>query len=709
MVSVRSRGLLLSVRSAGFCALIVLAAHAVSADDVRPVQLQLREQEPGLFLAQWQVPQIIPVRAAPKPVLPQGCVAEGELSVREQPGTWVFRQAFRCPAGLEGQEVGIDFPFVNPNISTILRVELLSGESYAHLFPSGEEIWRLPEGTALGASLRDARNGVLFGIRHVFESFVHVALVVVFALLGSRVLVGGFLAGQLGALLCARLGLALTPSLAELGIALATVLLANEVLRPEANRRQVRALALAAGWVHGLGLFTLVPGELDIMPMVLAIVGMDATFVVLGALIGWAAARVDAWLRPAGYVVGVISVALGLSFFFAEPLASVEARLTSRLPALSGGVAESSRRVAPASADASVQSFVTIEAFETRHEILLRLRDLDASLGEAVEIEDQGRVKQRLAESIRDSASIIIDGRSRDAIIDRVDFVTVDRQGVLPRLTPVREIVDTAYIGITFAYPTPRTPRDLRLEWRGFSEAFATVPVTLVDPEATRQAELTPESPSITWENTLSEEPIPTVSGVPVEPTQVPIPLLSLPFIVGALWLAFKKRAFALARASLILGVLAGPLGMVALAVPSSSVPSPGGARRILASILPNVYRAFEFREESAAYDRLAVSVTGETLTEVYLEHRRALEMEERGGARARVEAVEVHAVESVEPSEQGGFGAVASWTVGGTVTHFGHRHFRENRYRALVSVVPVDDLFWKIRSIDMLQEERVR
>ena len=334
----------------------------------------------------------------------------------------------------------------------------------------------------------------------------------------------------------------------------------------------------------------------------------------------------------------------------------------------------------------------------------MRLRDVDASLGEAVEIEDHGRVKWRVAESIREFASITIDGRPQDAIIDRVDFVTVDRQGVLPRPTPVREIVDTAYIGITLAYLTPHTPRDLRLEWRGFPEAFATVPVTLVDPEATHVAELTPENPSLTWENTLSEEPIPTVSAVVVEPTEVPVPLLSLPFLVGAFWLAFVKRAFTLARASLILGVLVGPLGMVALAVPSSSVPSPGGARRILASILPNVYRAFEFREESAVYDRLAVSVTGGTLTEVYLEHRRALEMEERGGARARVEAVEVQAVESVEPSEQGGFVAAASWTVGGTVTHFGHRHFRENRYRAVVSVIPVDD-FWKIGSIDVGHE----
>ena len=78
------------------------------------------------------------------------------------------------------------------------------------------------------------------------------------------------------------------------------------------------------------------------------------------------------------------------------------------------------------------------------------------------------------------------------------------------------------------------------------------------------------------------------------------------------------------------------------------------GAKRILSRVLPNVYRAFEFPTESAAYDRLALSVTGDTLTEVYLEHRRAVTMEERGGARARVEAVEVVEVDSVEPDGSG-------------------------------------------------------
>ena len=82
--------------------------------------------------------------------------------------------------------------------------------------------------------------------------------------------------------------------------------------------------------------------------------------------------------------------------------------------------------------------------------------------------------------------------------------------------------------------------------------------------------------------------------------------------------------------------------------------------------------------------------------------------MEERGGARARVEAVEVEEVRTVEAAADGGFTADAIWRVGGTVTHFGHRHFRQNRYDARVTLIPVEGV-WKIRSIELFDEERIR
>ena len=62
----------------------------------------------------------------------------------------------------------------------------------------------------------------------------------------------------------------------------------------------------------------------------------------------------------------------------------------------------------------------------------------------------------------------------------------------------------------------------------------------------------------------------------------------------------------------------------------------------------------------------------------------------------------------SVRPATDGGFEVEAVWVVGGTVTHFGHRHFRQNRYDAQVTLVPVQNT-WKIRSIELFDEERIR
>jgi len=41
-------------------------------------------------------------------------------------------------------------------------------------------------------------------------------------------------------------------------------------------------------------------------------------------------------------------------------------------------------------------------------------------------------------------------------------------------------------------------------------------------------------------------------------------------------------------------------------------------------------------------------------------------------------------------------------------VTHFGHRHFRQNRYDDHVTLVPDHDV-WKIQRIEVFNEERVR
>jgi len=125
----------------------------------------------------------------------------------------------------------------------------------------------------------------------------------------------------------------------------------------------------------------------------------------------------------------------------------------------------------------------------------------------------------------------------------------------------------------------------------------------------------------------------------------------------------------------------------------------------VVAGLLHNIYRAFDFREEEQIYDVLARSVDGELLTQIYLETRRGLELANQGGARAKVKEIELTDF-AAEPAEAGGFTALATWTVNGSVGHWGHIHQRRNKYREL-TVRPLQGT-WKLTDIDILAEERL-
>jgi hypothetical protein len=132
-----------------------------------------------------------------------------------------------------------------------------------------------------------------------------------------------------------------------------------------------------------------------------------------------------------------------------------------------------------------------------------------------------------------------------------------------------------------------------------------------------------------------------------------------------------------------------------------------GEAAEILSAVLHNVYRAFDFRDEGAIYDTLERSVTGDLLTEIYLETRRSLELASQGGARAKVKQVELLSVEVTDLATAAGFVARGTWNVMGSVGHWGHIHNRQNQYQADVTLEPIAG-HWKITALELLQEERL-
>jgi len=128
----------------------------------------------------------------------------------------------------------------------------------------------------------------------------------------------------------------------------------------------------------------------------------------------------------------------------------------------------------------------------------------------------------------------------------------------------------------------------------------------------------------------------------------------------------------------------------------------------VLESLLKNIYRSFDFRLEEDVYDRLATSVSGDLLSDIYLQNRRSLVVTQAGGAQARVKEVEIQDVD-VSPLKDRPLGLLfhAQWTALGTVGHWGHIHTRENHYDANITMEPVDAA-WKITDLELLEEKRI-
>jgi hypothetical protein len=146
---------------------------------------------------------------------------------------------------------------------------------------------------------------------------------------------------------------------------------------------------------------------------------------------------------------------------------------------------------------------------------------------------------------------------------------------------------------------------------------------------------------------------------------------------------------------------------LLSLAIGRSAVVDDKRAWEIMSGLLHNIYRAFDFRDESTIYDTLEHSVSGDLLAQIYLETKRGLELASQGGARAKVKEIEILEVEAHRAAGERAFTARSTWNVRGAVGHWGHIHQRINQYQADFRIEPVDGV-WKITQLELLQEERI-
>jgi hypothetical protein len=332
-------------------------------------------------------------------------------------------------------------------------------------------------------------------------------------------------------------------------------------------------------------------------------------------------------------------------------------------------------------------------------------------------------LRQRIAEFLLAKNLVKVDGKALKPILDRSNYVKVGITGIQLLEQPERLEISTAIVGVIIAYLTEEMPQQVTVDWELFTEQIQRVPATATDPAGPLPTYLTPDDNIHTWTNFLKNYTPPTVAKVAVGDTVNKLSIrvgtiFGVCLLIMALWLFIHRyreqqtlRApIIIGVAGLVIGIVSYPFSQITISRPTVLITglSNDESKLIMHSLLKNVYRSFDFRDESDVYDKLALSVQGDLLEEIYLQNRKSFAVRKAGGAQARVKEIEILEAQAEPLSSEGkGFGLKAKWTAQGSVGHWGHVHTRKNYYDALVKV-QIEDGHWKITGLELLEEKRL-
>ena len=377
----------------------------------------------------------------------------------------------------------------------------------------------------------------------------------------------------------------------------------------------------------------------------------------------------------------------------------------------------------------ALMTFLYVEPYEVRHEVLTRVKDLEEwmNLGlrgdEFIEIDELEPLKQRIGEFMLERNKVLIDGEADEPILDRMNYVTVGVTGIRIIEVPERLEISTAIVGVILTYITDGIPQEVTVDWELFTDQVQRVPATSTDPAGPLPTYVTPDDNVHTWTNFLKNYTIPTVEAVAVAGSvgQLEIPVASaggavLFLLTVGVVIRRRKNGDAGrvplgAAVVLVIAVVAAwPFARLTIDRPVALTGhlEAEHSTALVETLLKNVYRAFDFREEDDVYDKLALTVSGDLLADIYLQSRQSLAVQQAGGAQAKVQELEIREAAATRRDEGGlGYDVRAQWTALGTVGHWGHTHIRQNLYDAILTIQSIDGM-WKITGMEILEETRI-
>ncbi len=162
-------------------------------------------------------------------------------------------------------------------------------------------------------------------------------------------------------------------------------------------------------------------------------------------------------------------------------------------------------------------TFLYVEPYEVRHEILTRVKDLSEwmDLGlrgdRYIELDELEPLKQRIGEFLLHKNPLTVDGKALKPILDRSNYVKVGLSGIRILEKPERLEIASTIVGVIISYITDGMPREVSIDWELFTDQIQRVPATATDPAGPLPTFLTPEDNIHTWTNYLKNYKLPTV------------------------------------------------------------------------------------------------------------------------------------------------------------------------------------------------------
>jgi len=716
--------------------ILLFASLACMADDAGVAEVRLFEEEGNQYIVEVDVPPTLAYTISP-PMLPPRCSMTGDPEVDEIGSMLVFR--FRFTSADMPLRSGDELLLYWQRSGVIFTAYWLDGSSRRIFVDRELTGFRIPV-----SHLKDFivtprmlfRESMTDALRYLREFWM------AFALLA---LAAGFLRSirkTLRFLLAFSIGLAISMPASDLGIppwssgmipllvTLATLVILGHLSRKNEAEARLWPIAAILGIMLGLeykGPVFDPPVNLTVEELITArfyyLFIVSVVFALATVLAYFLLELPGKWEAGKRFKKVALPVAGGLAFTMLLIYLPEENRSGGEgaAPAFSGfpgnpGSMSGPGNPPPVRLEHPIMGYLTLTPFEIRCEWLVRAADFHPPSGRDEEdeaiipVENQAAFRQMLLEQFTASTRLRVDGRLLQPAKGRADFVRVGRYGVTTRMDAITEKLDEAVVGISLAYPLSEAPSEAVVQLTGIEDPFLPAPLTMTDPWGSESHLLSDGSTAAAWEKRMAGFRRPVIRAVEISSPRWPLVSMVLALLSLILAFALPGRSGTGKTGITILvttAILLYPF--VRFEVPGHPGLRPRSgesASLVLDQLLTNIYRAFDYQSDEAVYDRLSVSATGDQLSEIYLEHRSAMELEERGGARASVDQVEMDEVNNITRNKDV-ISLDASWVVSGSVSHFGHIHYRKNYYSASVQLKVIGEE-WKISSLEVRQKERI-